>query len=422
MPRPARSLVTSSATMPPPAIAAPDAVSRAKVAFALGQLGDTLRLLEPVTGQHATPATIDAFTLAAEAALELRDLPTARAYIRRAALESGLPLDDLNVSHPGTDYPAAQLHFDVGILRAQAAWALGAGPEAAWFNQAIYTPDGVFCLVDQKHRRLVALDTGGHILWGKQLATPKPVGQGSFPQQSLILSQRPDEGLSYIDNQYRDFARLNRFAVYQALCPLGERGHTFGSFTQDFFGNLYATSTDGQTIAIFTEDGSPIKEIALADIEVDRPAIPFSILGDDEGHIYLYDTQVLVVLDRYGHPLFKHTLGKSPLGPALGAGLPGGLHLTPDGHLWLVRPHEGKVVMVHPEREAVVRTIGPDLPCGPLVFPVDVLSDWTDNLYIVDAGAGRVVRISKEGQCSVLFERPYWAGIDPSRVQPAARA
>ncbi|MEO7992859.1 MAG: hypothetical protein ABI743_00540 [bacterium] len=407
--------VASRATLAPPPVhlVDTDCIAKAKIALALGQLDTTRSLLADLTAQRAHPGIVEAFALAAEACLEERDLDTARSLIRQAASDCGFGLADYNAGSPGIDYTTAQLKFDADLLNAQSALALGQAPEPVWFNQAIYSPDGVFCLADQRGRRLMAFDSGGHLLWGKQLPARQPADMVPVPTASLLLSQRPDEGVSYIDNHYRDFARLNRFATYQALSPLGERKHIYGSFTQDFFGNVYATCGDGHTIAIYTEDGTPIKEIALSEIQVPKPVIPFSILGDDEGHIYLYDTQVLVVLNRYGHVLFMHKFPAVPIPAALKAGLPGGMHLTTDGHLWLVRPQEGRIIKVHPEREEIVDSIGPNLSTGPLVFPIDVLSDWSEHLYIVDAGAGRVIKLLHGTEAEVLFERPFWTGSNP---------
>lgn len=418
MPRLHSALTNASAASSLPCPPSGEVISQARIALALGQLQEVTRLLEPVLTGSASAATVDGFLLAAEAALESRQLAESRSLIRRVATECDLQGDDLNALKPGTDYTAAQLAFDAGILSAQAACALGEGPAKVWFHQAIYSPDGVFCLADQFNRRLIACDSAGHILWGKQLPHRLPV-TGPVPPPSLLLSQRPDEGLSYIDNEYRDFARMNRFAAYQTLTPLGSGNHTYGSFTQDFFGNVYATCMDRETIAIYTEDGTLIKEISLPDIDIAKPVIPFAILGDDEGHIYLYDTQSLIVLDRYGHVLFRHEFPPAPIPALLQQGLPGGMHLTPDGHLWLARPKEGRIVKVHPERNGILAEIGPDLPGASLVSPVDVLADWGDQLYVVDAGAGRVLRVNQQGtDASVLFERPWWTGLSLTPSTP----
>lgn len=415
---------SSALRTPPVSPAAGDTIATAKVALALGQLTQVGRLLEPVLASPATPSTTEGFLVAADAALEARLIPESRDLIRRVATECGFRADDCNALKPGTDYTAAQLAFDAGILSAQAACALGEAPAPVWFHQAIYSPDGVFCLTDQLNRRLIAFDSAGHVLWGKQLPHRVPV-VSKTPAPSLLLSQRPDEGLSYIDNQYRDFARMNRFAAYQTLTPLGAGNHTFGSFTQDFFGNVYATCTDRETIAIYTEDGTQIKEIRLPDIDIAKPEIPYAILGDDEGHIYLYDTQMLLVLDRYGHVLFRHEFPTAPIPALLSQGLPGGMHLTADGHLWLARPTEGRIVKVHPERTGILAEIGPNLPGVPLISPVDIIADWSDQLYIVDAGAGRVLRVNHAAtEVTVLFERPWWTGIAlaPVSPTPATRA
>ena len=394
-----------------------DQLERAKVAHSLGQMQETLDFLQALISQPATPQTIEAWFLAADATLELRDLAKARMLLLRAGRESGLSMMDCNVEHPSDDYSAAQLQFDVSVLRAQASFALGQGPESVWFNQATYTPDGVFGIVDQLQRRIFAIDSLGRVLWGKALLSGSKNSDANG-QPSVLLSQRPDEGLSYIDNHYRDFSRLNRFANYQSLYPLGKKTHSYGSFTQDFFGNLYATCADSETIAIYTEDGTPIKEISLVDIDVPAPAIPYSILGDDEGHIYLYDTQVLVVLNRYGHPLHIHHFLPMEIPESLQTGLPGGMHMSADGKLWLVRPQERKVICVDPATNQVIATHGPALTHGDLILPVDILTDWSENLFVVDAGRGAIIRIDGDGESSILFHRPYWTGVAPEGLSP----
>jgi DNA-binding beta-propeller fold protein YncE len=293
-------------------------------------------------------------------------------------------------------------------IKVAAIWSTAGGPQSLDRPIAVALgPDGRLYVVDAGPARINVFDRGGRFLaaWG---SAGGDAGQFRFHRPDQCRNAHPEDcapdggGGVAVDGQGRVYVAdhgNHRVQVFssegQFLATWGREGGGPGEFrlpqgiAVDRRGNVYVSDGGNSRVQTFDSDGQFLNQWGGRGDGEGQFVMPGALAIDQQGNVLVVETwnPRVQAFTAAGGFLW----GARLVAPGATRG-PTGLAVDSQNHLYLTGP-TGRVQRLSPPHREEASWGGAGAWDAPLVRPAGLAIDAEGDLYVADAGAGRLVRL-----------------------------